>query len=132
LTTSDLEITTDDYTSCLFEFDNGIMGELHLDLLQPEESRYVKVIGSKGVLIADITKNYVKYNTVENIEWVNENIAVDFDKIYEEEDNNAIDFIKGKPSITTSIVEGAKVMQVIEAIRRSSSIGTRIRLPIYD
>jgi predicted dehydrogenase len=132
LTTSDLEITTDDYTSCLFEFDNGIMGELHLDLLQPEESRYVKVIGSKGVLIADITKNYVKYNTVENIEWINENIAVDFDKIYEEEDNNAINLIKRKPSITTSIVDGAKVMQVIEATRRSSSSGNRIRLPIYE
>ncbi len=129
---SDLEITTDDYTTCIFEFENGIMGELHLDLLQPEESRFLKVIGSKGVLIADLMKNTVKYNTVDDTKWLEEELDVDFDKIYLDEDSNVLNCILGKENRTTHIVEAAKVMQVIEAIRRSTSYGCRVRLPIYD
>tara|TARA_A100001015_G_C15041726_1_gene740139 strand:+ start:3212 stop:4222 length:1011 start_codon:yes stop_codon:yes gene_type:complete len=131
-TISDLEMTADDYTSALFEFKNGIMGELHLDLLQPEESRYLKVIGSKGVLNADLTTNIISFNTIKNTKWEKEKIQVSGDDLYTKENKNVIDFIRGKDSRVVSIEEGAKVMQIIEAIRRSSSLGNRIRLPIYD
>ena len=130
-TISDLEITSDDYTSCLFEFKNGIMGELHLDLLQPEESRFMKVIGSNGVLIADLMKNSIKYNTIENTEWVSEKIEMDWDKVYEEEDINIIKCVRGEKSKITTIEQGVKVMQFIEAVRLSSANGARIRLPMY-
>jgi predicted dehydrogenase len=131
-TISDLEMTADDYTACLFEFKNGIMGELHLDLLQPEESRYLKVVGSNGVLIADLISNTVTHNTIDDTNWKTEQIEVSFDDIYEEEVRNVIKCIRGEKSKTTSIDEAAKVMQIVEAIRRSSSNGNRVRLPIYD
>ena len=131
-TISDLEMTADDYTSCLFEFKNGIMGELHLDLLQPVESRYLKVVGSNGVLIADLIDNNITHNTIKNTEWKNEKIAVSYDDIYTTEVKNIINCVRGKESKITSIEEAAKVMQIVEAIRRSSSNGTRIRLPIYE
>ena len=131
-TISDLEMTADDYTVCLFEFKNGIMGELHLDLLQPEESRYLKVVGSNGVLIADLISNTITHNTIDDIKWKTEQIEVSIDDIYEEEDRNVIKCIRGEKSKTTGIDEAAKVMQVVEAIRRSSSNGSRIRLPIYE
>lgn len=131
-TISDLEMTADDYTSCLFEFKNGIMGELHLDLLQPEESRYLKVIGNDGVMIADLIKNSIKYNTIEKPDWILENIEVSYDDIYTQEVKNVIKKIRGNKSKTTSIEEAAKVMQIVEAIRRSSSTGNRIRMPIYE
>ena len=130
-TISDLEITSDDYTSCLFEFKNGIMGELHLDLLQPEESRYLKVIGTKGVLIANLIDNTIKFNTVDDTNWIEEKVQVSWDDIYEDEDRNVIHCSRGEKSITTSIEEAAKVMQVIEAIRKSSAYGVRVKLPIY-
>tara|TARA_X000000950_G_scaffold277437_1_gene366841 strand:- start:2813 stop:3823 length:1011 start_codon:yes stop_codon:yes gene_type:complete len=131
-TISDLEITADDYTSCLFEFKNGIMGELHLDLLQPLESRYLKIVGSNGVLIADLIKNSVRYNTIKNTDWIEKHVEVSYDEIYLTEIRNIIKCIKGEDVHTVSIEEGAKVMQIVEAIRRSSSNGSRIRLPIYD
>ena len=130
-TISNLEMTADDYTSCLFEFKNGIMGELHLDLLQPEESRYLKVIGSKGVLIADLMNNNVKYNTIENTKWVSESFEISWDNIYEEEVRNIIKCIKGEENNTTGIEQAANVMQIVEAIRRSSAYGVRVKLPIY-
>ena len=131
MTISDLEITSDDYTSCLFEFKNGIMGELHLDLLQPEESRYMKVIGSKGVMIVNLMTNTLKFNTIENTEWVSESYEVNWDEVYKEEDSNIIKRIRGEDANTTDIEQGAKVMQFIEAVRQSSANGTRIRLPLY-
>ena len=131
ITISDLEITSDDYTSCLFEFKNGIMGELHLDLLQPEESRSMKVIGSKGVMIVNLMTNTLKFNTVENPEWITEAFEVDWDKVYEEEDSNIINVLEAKMLRTTDIEQGAKVMQFIEAVRQSSANGSRIRLPLH-
>ncbi len=131
LTISDLDITSDDYTSCIFEFENGVMGELHLDLLQPDESRYLKVVGSKGVLIADLMKKIIKFNTIDDTKWIEEKIDVNSDEMYKKEILNVLSCINGKENQAVDVSEAEHVMQVIEAMRKSSSLGSRVRLPLY-
>ena len=97
-TISDLEITSDDLALAIFKFKSGIFGQLQLDLLQFEESRYCKIIGTEGVLKADIVNNKIIYNTKSKQDWITENISVDFDDIYLEEYQNVISYFNGTDS----------------------------------
>jgi predicted dehydrogenase len=129
---SNLDITSDDFASAILKFKNGIVGEVHLDLLQPEESRYVKIIGSKGVLIGDLNNKTVKFNSTKNQNWITKKILVNFDKIYNEELINFFKYIsKGKKSEINEN-DAYHVMELIEAVRRSSAYGVKINLPIYN
>lgn len=131
-TISDLEITSDDLALAIMRFKSGIIGQLQLDLLQMEESRYCKIIGTKGVLVADLMKNTVKYNTQDNTEWTEKSIDVDFDKIYHTEYQNLMRAFSGEDGYIVSGEEAYATMEVIEGIRRSHSYSTSIKLPLYD
>ncbi len=129
---SKLDITSDDFASAILKFDNNIIAELHLDLLQPEESRYVKIIGTKGVMIGDLNNKIVKYNTIEDTSWKEEKIEVDFDLIYEEEMITFFNYIKNNEKKVFNENEALHVMEIIEAIRRSSTYGVKLTLPLYS
>ncbi len=131
-TISDLEITSDDIVVAIMKFKNGIVGQIQLDLLQFEESRYCKVIGTEGVLTADIVKNVITYNTREDQEWKKENIDVNFDEIYHIEYKNVLAAFRGHNGYTVSGEDAYKTMEIIEAVRRSQAYGVRVKLPLYN
>lgn len=131
-TVSDLEISSDDLAVAIVKFSNSIIGQIQLDLLQFEESRFCKVIGTEGVLIADLNSNSVKFNTKDNHTWNEEKIELDFDKIYHVEYENVFKVFNGDQGYIVSGDSAYKTMEVIEAIRRSHSSGLRIKLPMYN
>ena len=131
-TISNLKITSDDYASALFTFENNIRGELHLDLLQPAPSRNVKLIGTDGVLVGDLINKTLSISTVKKPKWKTEKFNFDIDDIYKEESTNVLNFFTGKKSNITTVEESYHVMQVIEGIRRSQHYGTRVRIPFYN
>jgi len=131
-TISDLEISSDDLALGILNFSSGVMGQVQLDLLQFEESRYCKVIGTEGVAVADIIKNTLRYNTKDNHEWVEEKIEVDFDKIYHIQYKNVMNVFSGNDGYIVPGDAAYATMEVIEAIRRSQSYSTKVKLPLYD
>ena len=131
-TFSDLEITSDDLALAIMKFKNGTVGQIQLDLLQFEKSRYCKIIGTEGVLIADIASNSISYNSISAPQWKIENINVDFDKIYHIEYENIFSSFRENGGYIVSGDDSYKTMEVIEAIRRSNSYGVRVKLPLYN
>jgi len=131
-TISDLEISSDDIAVAVMKFKNGIIGQLHLDLLQFEASRHCKIIGTEGVMNADIKKNTITYNTHEDEEWKVQQLDVNFDEIYHMEYRNVISAFRGENGYIVTGDEAYKTMEVIEAIRRSNSYGVRVSLPLYN
>lgn len=130
-TVSDLEISSDDLSSSILRFNSGLIGELHLDLLQFDESRYCKVIFTDGVVIADLITNEIKTFGKNSKKWTVKKLKVDINKVYENEYLDIINRARGKRSIGCSLSESSHVMQVIEGIRRSSSISSSVKLPLY-
>ena len=131
-TVSDLEISSDDLAIAILKFSSGTIGQVQLDLLQMEESRHCKIIGTDGVLVADLIKNTIRYNTKDNTEWIEKKIEVDFDKIYHTEYTNVMNAFAGRGGYTVSGDDAFATMQVIEGIRRSNSYATNVKLPLYD
>jgi predicted dehydrogenase len=129
---SDLEISSDDLALMILKFKSGVIGQVQLDLLQMEESRSCKMIGTEGVMIADLMKNTVTYNTKENTDWTEEKISVDFDKIYHAEYMNVFNYLAEKDGYVVTGEDAYATMEIIEAVRRSHAYSTTVKVPMYD
>jgi len=129
---SNLEITSDDLALGICKFKNGIIGEIHLDLLQHSKERFLKVIGNDGVIIVDLIKDELRTYLNSEGEWTVKEFNTDFDEIYDDEYRKIFKTINGQDCNLASADDGLRTMQVIEGIRRSSSSGQRIKLPIYE
>lgn len=130
-TVSDLEITSDDLVLFNCKFASGLRGEIHLDLLQFEESRYCKLVGSEAVVHADLVSNKLSTYAKSEKAWSVEEIPVDFDKIYLDELEHFVDVALNGGEVRSPISQARDTMGVIEAVRRSTENGQSIRLPIY-
>ena len=133
-TVSDLDISSDDLTSSILRFENSIIAELHLDLLQFDEARGSKIIGTEGVLKFNLMNNELAVFKKDQKDWKVENIKVNYDEdVYFEEYKAVINsFRENKPiEKLATLQQSSHVMQVIEAIKLSSSLGSRISLPIH-
>ena len=118
-TISDLEISSDDLTTASIYFKNRIHAQVHLDLLQFDEERFFKIIGSRGVLIGDLKKNMVKIFDVKNKRWKTINLKFEFDKIYHIQLNQFMNMINNKPSHICDSKSAYQTVEIIE-IRKSS------------
>ena len=117
---SDLDITSDDLTLSNLTFKNGINAQIHLDLLQFDEERNFKIIGTKGVIKGDIKNNKVIYYLLKKKKWFKKFFAFNFDKLYLTQLNNFFSYIKNKKINIVDDKEAFHTMQIIESIRLSS------------
>jgi predicted dehydrogenase len=131
-TISNLEITSDDLSILNCKFISGVRAEIHLDLLQFDEERYCKVIGSEGVIISDLAKGEVKIWKKDSKIWDKEVFNVQWDNIYDEEYLDFFEMINGKRKKLPSAKEALHVLEIIEAARKSSVSGSSIKLPLWD
>lgn len=129
---SDLEISSDDLAVAIFRFKNGIVGQVQLDLLQFDESRDCKVIGTEGVMIADLRHSMVRYNIKDEQAWKEIKLDVDFDTIYYDQLRDFVAACHGKPTDLITGAQAVDTMQVVEAVRRSHAYATTVRLPLFD
>ena len=125
---SDLEITSDDLCLALLKFQSGIIGEIHLDLLQFEEARNCKIIGSDGVLIGDLMKNCIRMFLEKENVWSEEMVQANYDDIYLNQARKFLKACSGEKSAFISGEEGLRTMKVIEAIRESHESSSGVNL----
>ena len=125
-TISSLDITSDDLTLANIFFKKGVQAQVHLDLLQFDEERYFKIIGSKAVLIGDLKNNQVKIFNIDSKKWKIKYFKFNFDEIYHIQFSNFMKKLNRKKSNICDEEEAYHTMQIIEAIRKSSNTGNKL------
>jgi len=131
-TVSDLEITSDDLVLASFRLVSGARAQVHLDLLQFDEARYCKIVGTKGVVRGDLVANEVAIWKEGDKAWTVERLQVKFDEIYAEEYRDFVATCRGEQRQLPSGREALHIMEIVEAARRSHSSGAVVRLPLWD
>ncbi len=129
---SDLEADIDDIYNVLLNFQNGIQGNLTVDVIARFPYRQLKILGEKGVIFADWADRTVKYFTKE-LGWVDKKIddgIVEKDYIhgegpYIEEMRNFIKAIRKEIPLPYNFVDDLKILKILESIEKSSDEGTR-------
>ena len=129
---SDLDIYADDLTRITGRTKQNIQFDIHLDLLQFEEERSLKIITSKAVLNASLIKGKIEINSPDKELCKTINLDVVGDEIYQKAHDQFFEVCKYPPSELASLSDGFKVLEVIEAVRMSSATRSQINLPIWQ
>ena len=128
---SDLPIETEDVAEILIEFQSGVWCQVHLDYIQRRPSRSFKLIGTEGLMQADLIANKMSVFEASKVEWEVFDMWGDFqrNKMYLDEARHFIDYLNGsleRPLI--SLEDGIRVLQMALAVKESSKTGGIIQI----
>ena len=127
---SDLEISTDDNVDISFTYSSGLRVSMHLDLYGRPHEKSIKLIGERGTIIWN--ENELLYSNSIESDWEKDLFQNDRNDMFLSLASEFLSIINsdGKPSCT--IVDGVKVMSIIEAVRMSTSTGARISIEEFE
>jgi len=126
---SDLEINTEDYAEIILLFENGVVGQIHMDYLQRMPSRNLKIIGEKGTLSWDIRKSELSYFLVKDKKWQIHRIKdFDYNQTYLNEIRHFFDCLKKKKHFVTDINRGYQTLKIALAAKKSAKFQKIIKI----
>lgn len=118
---SNLKIETEDYVEAILQFENGIIGQVHMDYLQRDYSRHLKIIGEKGALVWDLGSAKLdlfpaaekKWQTIDKIE------NFDWNTTYLAEAKEFLQCLKAKKNPSSGLQRGIETLKIALAIKKS-------------
>ena len=122
-----LDINVDDSADMIFESESGFPVSVHLDFNSRNTRRKCIARGANGDLIWDANLNKVIWHTAGGTK-ENETYQNDGDYIYREQLKHFFDCIGKNKEPVVSIDDGIKVMQIIEAARKSNETGLKVQV----
>jgi len=125
---SDLELSVDDLSASLLRFKNNIIAEVHLDYFQNPSFRSCKIIGTKGTIYWNSETNTVKVYDIKRKKWIQKLKLKNYDwnTMYIKEIHHFLNCVKKKEKPINDVYEGAKVLKIALAIKKSSKIRKEI------
>ena len=132
---SKLEADIDDFYSVLLEFQNGIRGNLTVDVIARFPYRQLKILGEDGVIFADWSDRTIGYYTKET-GWNNTKIDdgvieknyIHGDGPYVEEMATFVKSIKGEIEQPYTFQDDFKILKILELIEKSSDVGNKQKI----
>jgi predicted dehydrogenase len=125
---SGLEIETDDNVDVLAGFIDGTRVTLHLDLYGRPHEKSIRFQGEEGTLLWSDDPSRIAIGRGPAKEWQEEIFACERNDMFLAVAKEFLKMIAGAPPRTCTMEDGVEAMRVIEAIRRSSAEGRRVKL----
>lgn len=122
-----LGIEVEDSVDLILQTEGGIPVSVHLDFNTNEHRRKCIVRCSKGDLIWDIFNKKVCWKPPAD-PVKTDSFLQDKDEIYRLQLHHFFDCIENNKEPAVSLIDGAKVMQIVEAARESSTKGKKVTL----
>ena len=120
---SDLKIDVEDYVEMILKFENGIIGQIHMDYLQRNYSRHLKIIGEKGTLIWDLGNAKLDLFLSLNKKWQTTDEIKDFDwnETYLAEVKEFLNCLKLNKNPESDLQRGIDTLKIALKIKNVSS-----------
>ncbi|MFA6171590.1 MAG: Gfo/Idh/MocA family oxidoreductase [Patescibacteria group bacterium] len=127
---SDLEMTADDVYSVIVQFENGVLGNMMIDLLNREAGRTLRIIGTQGTLDWDWLgySIRIKQAGVKTAKLINVKKEKKFkhynttEDIYREEMKKFLDAVCGKKKYPYSYKEDYRILKVYGAVEKGNNL----------
>jgi len=119
---SQLEIETEDMAAILLRFQNGAMGEVHLDYIQRAYSRTCQVIGEEGTIHWDYTAGQVRWYSAHTRQWklFSNPPQWEANQMYIDEMRHFLNCLARKETPIVDVFEAARVLQIALAAKASA------------
>jgi predicted dehydrogenase len=126
-TYSDLELETEDLGAMLLEFENDLIGELHVDYVQRSYSRSCKVIGTNGTLYWEWQQGSVEEFDPEAEQWVSHRLPEwTMNDMYIDETRHFLQSIENRDETISGLESGKSALEIALAAKRSNTEGRRV------
>ena len=127
---SDLEVDVDDTADIILRFAERKAGTIHLDFAQQPPSHEVVIEGTGGSIHCDLLTGMTRIYRRERSDWEDHPLPAGWERntmfLDEMKHFTAVARAMAQPACT--LADGTRVMQLIEAVRRSSKSGREISL----
>jgi predicted dehydrogenase len=127
---SDLEIDVEDHVDLSLEFENGVVGTAHLDMIQRPLSRWCKIVGTQGTLSWNWDTHRVGLFRNSQSTWqeiVGPN-SIERNDMYMAELKHFVHCIHTSLDPAVSGEDGLRALEAVSAAQRSSDSGCEITL----
>lgn len=125
---SELEIDTDDNVEILAYYKERLRIYLHLDIYGRPHDKSIRFIGEKGSLLWTSDPNQIIYGG-EASSWSKTlEFSCERNDMFIAVAQEFVEILNGKTTPSCTIEDGARVLQLIEALRASDRSGARIAL----
>ncbi|HET7910704.1 MAG TPA: Gfo/Idh/MocA family oxidoreductase, partial [Pseudolabrys sp.] len=117
-----LEIDTEDTAAMLLRFDNGALGEVHLDYVQRAYSRSCQIIGDEGTIRWDYGAGQVRWYSARSQEWsvfANPD-GWEANQMYVDEMAHFLRCVERAQAPESSVFEAAEVLRIALAAKDSA------------
>lgn len=111
---SNLKIDSEDIFEGVYKYDKFIC-QVHLDYLQKEKKRIIKIEGSRGMLMCDLINKEIIIEANGRKEVISDKRLFDLDRTYIDEISGFIKSIKKGRNFIATFDDGLKVLKLIKA-----------------
>jgi len=121
---SNLEIETEDIAEILLGFDNGAIGNVHMDYVQRCPSRVCQIIGEEGTIIWDYYASEVRLFEARRSSWqVLRQEGFERNDMFVAEMEHLLACLEGREKPVVDVEEGARVLRLALAAREAAETG---------
>ena len=133
---SDLEVTADDMSTSLLEFENGVIGQIHISYFQRPYFRSCKIKGTKGIIEWNSIENEVNVFDMKSKNWkkqkINDNYKLitggtttgktdkKLNQMYVEEIKHFMSCVKKRKETINDFKQGEKILKIALSMKESS------------
>ena len=119
---SDLEIDVEDTAEIILQFSNGVIGSVHLDMVDRATTRTCRIIGTEGTLTWDGMSHRVQLFSAATDTWsdLHPAKAIDRNEMYVAELRHFLDCVRGNEMPIVSGDDGRRVLEIALAAKQSS------------
>jgi predicted dehydrogenase len=119
---SRLEIDTEDTAAIVLRFENGALGEVHLDYVQRAYHRTCQIIGEEGTLHWDYTSGQVRWYSAQSQAWqvFADPPGWEPNQMYVDEMKHFLRCLDGVEQPALDVFEAAQVLRVALAAKESA------------
>lgn len=117
-----LKINTEDYVESILWFENGLIGQIHMDYLQRDYSRSLKVIGEKGSLMWNLGEGKIDLQkaVVGQRETIDKIARFDWNETYLNEAKEFLKCLKSRKNPLSDFQRGFETLKIAVSIKESS------------
>ncbi|MFC2025988.1 Gfo/Idh/MocA family protein [Chloroflexota bacterium] len=118
---SDLELKVEDNAEIGLQFDNGVLGSVHLDYNQRPSSHHLEIIGSQGTIRWEFENGAAQVYRVEFGNWEIFNPPEGYDRndMFMAEMRHFLDVLKGQTAPICNLFDGIRALELALAAHRS-------------
>jgi predicted dehydrogenase len=127
---SSLDIDTEDTAAILVRFNNGIVGEIHVDYIQRVHSRSCHIIGENGTIVWDYEKGEVSWRVAEQGYWqtFTNPVGWDLNQMYLDEMRHFLTCVSQNEESVSNVLNGSEVLRIALAAKSSANTGKIVDL----